>query len=242
MTGEASGAGEPDGEVIVVEFSLTDPDYPFVGLSEDEECRVQLEKMLPREPGKYAEYFSIRGTDPEQVMVLAEGNDRVEPELIASYENGGLFEFVVEGFCPARNLAENGAIPREVVGEYGEGTIVAEIPPGKQPSTIITQFQRAHPNAELTAKRHKERLTPIFTQNELQHAVSERLTDRQLEVLETAFDAGFYDSTNATTGEELGNQLGISETTIYEHLRAAERELISLLLEGDPSLQPPDAN
>lgn len=242
MPDETGRLGEHDEEVVVVEFSLTDPDYPFIGLSGAEDCRVQLEKMLPREAEKYGEYFSIRGTEPEQVLALAERHDLVEPELIASYENGGLFEFVVEGFCPARHLAERGAIPRDVVGESGEGKIVAEIPPGKDVSTIISQFLGAHPNAELLAKRRKDRLTPIFTQHDLQHAVTTRLTDRQLEVLQTAFDAGYYDPASPTTGEELGEQLGISETTIYEHLRTAERELVALLLEGDPTIQPANGN
>lgn len=94
--------------VVVAEFALSDPKYPFVRVSQKKACQVQLEKMLPRGSGSYGEFFSINGTDPEGLTELGEGRDFVEPNLITRHENGGLFEFVVEGFFPARNLAERG--------------------------------------------------------------------------------------------------------------------------------------
>lgn len=216
--------------VVVVEFELIDPTYPFVGLSEQEDCRVDLEKMLPRGSDSYAEFFRIDGADPDSVLQLAEQNNLVEPSLITSHENGGLFEFVVEGFCPARALCERGAIPKEVSSDAGQGKIIAEIPVDKDSSAIISRFLENHPEAELVAKRRSDRATPIWTREELQKAVDERLTQRQQEVLQTAFEAGYYGRTRSTTGERLAEELGISQATLSEHLRVAERKLISILL------------
>lgn len=216
--------------MVVVEFELSDPNYPFVGLSEEEDCRVSLEKMLPRGANSYAEFFNVEGADPDSVLRLAEGNDLVEPTLISGHENGGLFEFVVEGFCPARDLCERGAIPKEVSSESGQGKIVAEIPPNQDASPVIAGFLQNHPESELVAKRSSDRMTPIWTREELRKAMDERLTPRQQEALQTAFEAGYYGRTRATTGEQLAEELSISPATLSEHLRVAERKLISILL------------
>lgn len=227
---------EPDNggsEVVVVEFSLTDPEYPFVGLSAAENCRVSLERMLPRGEGEYAEFFSVLGADIERVLELAQTNDQVEPTLIEQYDDGGLFEFTVGGFCPARSLAERGAIPRTVESDDGRGSIVAEIPATESVTEVIDTFLDEHPTAELVSKRTTDRLTPLFTQEELQQALEKRLTPRQREVLTTAYDLGYYDPDDGATGEEISDELGISPPTVSQHLKAAERKLVSILLETD---------
>lgn len=225
---------DPSGsEIVVVEFSLTNPEYPFVGLSAAENCWVSLERMLPRGEGEYAEFFSVLGADPERVLELAMAHNLVEPTLIDEYDDGGLFEFTVEGFCPARSLAERGAIPRTVESEDGRGLIVVEIPAGESVTEVIDNFLDEHPTAELIAKRTTERLSPLFTQAELQRAIGERLTPRQREVLTTAYELGYYDPGGGTTGEAISNELGISPPTVSQHLQAAERKLVSILLETD---------
>lgn len=225
---------DPSGsEIVVVELSLTNPEYPFVGLSAAENCWVSLERMLPRGEGEYAEFFSVLGADPERVLELAMAHNLVEPTLIDEYDDGGLFEFTVEGFCPARSLAERGAIPRTVESEDGRGLIVVEIPAGESVTEVIDNFLDEHPTAELIAKRTTERLSPLFTQAELQQALGERLTPRQREVLTTAYELGYYDPGGGTTGEAISNELEISPPTVSQHLQAAERKLVSILLETD---------
>lgn len=225
--------GDSGSEVVVLEFSLSDPAYPFVGLSAAENCLVSLERMLPRGEGQYAEFFSIIGADAHRVLEIAREKELVEPTLIDQYDEGGLFEFSVAGFCPARSLAERGAIPRTVESEDGEGTIVAEVPASTSVSEVIDAFLEAHPNAELVAKRTTDRLTPLFSQSELQQALGERLTPRQREVLNTAYDLGYYDPEAGTTGEAIADELGISPSTVSQHLQAAERKLVSILLETE---------
>lgn len=222
-----------DSGVVVVEFSVSDSRYPFVGLSAAEDCAVSLERMLPRGGDKYAEFFSVIGAEPDQVLELAEANELVEPTLIDRYENGGLFEFTVEGFCPARALAERGAIPRTVESDGGEGSIVVEIPSRERVNEIIEGFLADHPSVELEAKRTTERFSPLFTQAELQQAIGERLTPRQQEVLTTAFDLGYYEPTGAASGEDVADELDISPPTVSQHLQAAERKLVSILLETE---------
>jgi predicted DNA binding protein len=221
------------GSVTVVEFELSDTAYPFVGLSETAECRVTLEKMLPRGSGAYAEFFNVLGADPETVIDVAGEDDSVEPTVIARTDSGGLFEFVVDGFCPARALAERQAIPQTVVGVEGRGRIRTEIPAHVDASSVINEFLDEHPSAELRSKQTTERSTPLFTTSELEEAVDDRLTDRQREVLVTAYDNGYYKVSKDITGEEVGDRLGISAPTVSQHLQAAERKLVSMVLDDE---------
>lgn len=216
--------------IVEAEFSVTDPSYPFVGLAAVEDCRVELEELLPRGEGRTAEYFSVTGTDPESALELTDCEEVVDARLHVRYQVGGLLEYVVAGECPLRYLAEHGAVPTAVYSTGSGGTIVAEILPGADPPDVISGFLDAHA-ADLVAKRRKEGSTPLLSEWQLRRTILGRLTDRQREVLLTAFDAGYYDRPRATTGEDLADELDISPPTFQQHLRTAERKIVSFLAE-----------
>jgi predicted DNA binding protein len=56
------------------------------------------------------------------------------------------------------------------------------------------------------------------------------LTDRQREVIETAFDLGYYEIPRKTTHADIATMLDLSGSTIDEHLRKAEAKLMEQLL------------
>jgi len=62
-------------------------------------------------------------------------------------------------------------------------------------------------------------------------AFEELLTERQQEVLRTAYLSGFFDWPRETTGEEVAEMLDITQPTVNRHLRVSERKLLDLLLE-----------
>ena len=56
------------------------------------------------------------------------------------------------------------------------------------------------------------------------------LTDRQREVIETAFGMGYYEIPRRTTHEDIASALDLSGSTVDEHLRKAEARLMDQLL------------
>lgn len=60
-----------------------------------------------------------------------------------------------------------------------------------------------------------------------------QLTDRQLEVLETAYDAGYFERPRGATAQELAADLDIAPSTFTEHLLAAQRKLLGDVLDTD---------
>jgi DNA-binding transcriptional ArsR family regulator len=225
-TGQAAS-----GAVVELEFAFDSPEYPFVGASAAGDCKIELEEMVPRGEDAYAEFFSVRGAPPETIERMAAEHATASASTVERYDDGALMEFVVTGDCPAVGLAELGALPRSVVGENGEGQIVAELPAEYDPADVVDAFQSEY-GGDLVAKREHATSTPLFSHRELDREVDRRLTGRQREVLEAAFEAGYYDWPREISSEELAEELGISQPTLSEHLTAAERKLLTLLFDG----------
>jgi hypothetical protein len=218
--------------VTELEFTLRDPSYPFVGITVAEDCRVELAEILPRTGRESALYVNVTGVCPDRVLPLAAECNAVEPCLLREYNEGGLFEFLVSEEYPAITLARLGARPRTVRAADGEETVVAEVPQRYDPSAIVEEFLANVPEANLTTKRPKDAITPLFTESAFDQVLYDRLTERQREVLRVAFEAGYYDWPRECTGEEMADTLGISSATFSEHIHAAERKLLTLAFEG----------
>lgn len=87
-------------------------------------------------------------------------------------------------------------------------------------SDVIAGFEEADVNLTLH-ELHEYRSHP----NPL-----ESLTERQREVLETAFESGYYDVPRCTSTADVAEELGVDGSTVAEHLQRAERNLITTLL------------
>lgn len=66
-----------------------------------------------------------------------------------------------------------------------------------------------------------------LTQYEGEENMLDALTDRQLEVIETAYKMGFYDLPREASTEDIGGELDIDAATVSEHLQRAERNLLT---------------
>lgn len=57
-------------------------------------------------------------------------------------------------------------------------------------------------------------------------------TDRQREVLETAYEMGYFRKPRAARASDVAEELGISTATFTEHLAAAQRKLLGNVIEA----------
>jgi predicted DNA binding protein len=57
------------------------------------------------------------------------------------------------------------------------------------------------------------------------------LTDRQLEVFETAIEEGYYDVPRKATHKDIADNLGCAPSTVDEHLRKAESHVVAGLVQ-----------
>lgn len=82
----------------------------------------------------------------------------------------------------------------------------------------------------------------LGTLTEFDDQTDSRVTDRQREVVLEALSRGYYDWPREITGEQLAAELGISRATLHEHLRKAERTLLSSVLTEQRPAAVPDRN
>ena len=58
------------------------------------------------------------------------------------------------------------------------------------------------------------------------HRPLDDLTDRQLDVIQTAFDMGYYEVPREASTEDIAAEIGVDPSTVTEHLQRAERNLL----------------
>lgn len=72
-----------------------------------------------------------------------------------------------------------------------------------------------------------ERFTTTHTPSGMQDLPSDGLSPRQREAFQLARARGYYEYPRNVAAQELADEFGVSRTTFLEHLRKAERELLT---------------
>lgn len=220
-------------EITELEFELADPAYFFVGLSEERTCRVRLEDLIRQEDGPYIEFFTATDCTASAVRDRAERTDPVDSvRILADAGEETVFRMTISGSCVSVAIERAGAVTHSLVAVDGVGRFVVQVPRCVDPRDVIDAVLDRHPASELVARRHHEVSTPTFTSREFRELARDRLTERQWEVLRTAYAEDYFDRPRAHTGGEVAETLGISNATFSQHIRSAQRKLLSLLLDG----------
>jgi predicted DNA binding protein len=221
---EDTERGRSSGRVSEIAVEVTDRQVPCVAATTDLGGRFRLEQFLPRADGSYAEYYGVEGLDPDRLLEYAEAHDESDARFLYRADDRGLLEMIVTGDCPAQALADTGAVPRAVDAVRGELRIVAEVPPQYDGDDVAARFLEDYPDAELLDRREQSSFAPVVPRRR-HRSFRERITDRQLEVVDLAERRGYYAWPRQVTREELAAELGMDAATVRRHLRAAERAL-----------------
>jgi len=214
---------------VELRLSTPAPSDPTTALVDRLGSVAVCEGAVPGDGERTRQFVRMPGTDPDTVESCAAGLTRVESVGTVSADDG-LFELVVSGPTVPRTLVDQGArLERvEFTAECAEATV--SVAPGTDVREFVERFRSRYPDAQLIART--ERQDPERLASGPRGALTERLTDRQLEVLQTAYLSGFYEWPRATTGEELASMLDVSQPTVNRHLRVGQRKLFGLVF-GD---------
>lgn len=233
MSPDQPSDGRPNTDLLTeIEFETADPAYFPVGLSSASACEVSLEEQLQLDDGTFAEYYTASGCVAEAVCEHAEGDPSVGSVSILGPGDGGpVFRLHTgTGWLP-NTLERAGALTTSALATDGTGRVVAQVFPVVDAPSVIEAVLEAHPTSELVARRFRPTATLGFTRRGLQQLVRDRLTARQWEVLQRAYRDGYFEQPREHTGEAIADTLDISSATFSQHLRSAQRNILSVLIE-----------
>ncbi|MCT9095479.1 bacterio-opsin activator domain-containing protein [Haloarchaeobius sp. HME9146] len=210
-------------------FAVTDPDEFLVQIAHETDATLELTGTVSNPDGSVSELFAVRGEALEDLDDLVE-TAPAQVEILAERDAESLVRVVVDGDSVVETIADVGGSVRTVRVSDGECRIVADVPTDTAVSRVLERVSEVL-EVELLSQREVERGTR--TDVGYRADIEQSLTDRQLEVLETAYRAGFFDWPRETSGDQMADLLGVTPPTFHQHIRVAERKLLESLFEGD---------
>jgi PAS domain S-box-containing protein len=215
--------------VVELELSLPDPGVFPNAVAATVGEPVEYRQVRPTAEGRTRVMFAL--ADPpiealrevEQQFVSVESLDVVERSGMATVRA------TVSGSTAATRMLSCGAIPDKIVARADSTTATVRLPHDADVRLFLERVDEHYPGVELVSRRDVR--VRDDTEAAAQRALAEDLTDRQREVLRTAYEHGFFESPRATTGVELADLLGVSQPTVTHHLREAQRRLFDALFE-----------
>ncbi len=210
---------------VELEFRVTDPREVFLTVSRQFDCSCHLRGLVPASDGKLLHYVRVEDARPERVEEMVTNSTAVEECRLIDIDDVGFVLETVMTESTVKRLVEAGAAVQSAIADGGEVSIVAEVPSDTDVRQVVDTFQSAYPDSQLVGKRTIDR--PIQTAQEFRQSLTERLTDRQVTALRTAYFAGYFDWPRGSTAEEVSGSLDITSATLHYHLRKAQNELLS---------------
>jgi PAS domain S-box-containing protein len=215
--------------VVELELSLPDPESFPNAVAAAVGHPVQYQQATPTSDGRTRIMFALSDAPVERIRDIEERFVTVESLDVVERAGEVVFRATLSGSTVATTLLSCGAIPREVVAHPDSATATVRLPHDADVRLFLDRVDEHYPGVELASRRDIE--ARGAAEAAVRRALAEDLTDRQREVLRTAYENGFFESPRGTTGIELADRLGVSQPTVTHHLREAQRRLFVALFE-----------
>jgi DNA-binding CsgD family transcriptional regulator len=217
---------------VELELSLSAPQSFLTHLSDQVGAPVICEGAVQRSDGATRLFLAISDCDPavveEQIVSMA----RVDTaRSISTDQLDGFYEVVVTGQTVAETVLEQGGRLKSIRTSTDGLTVTVVVSGETDVRQFVEQLGERYANVTLIARRDGAQSDGQRDET-VRSALEEQLTDRQFEVLQTAYLSGFFDWPRETTGQEIAASLDVSQPTVNRHLRVSERKLLELVF-GD---------
>lgn len=210
----------PPGIRVTVEFPVPDI-CPIVELSNAVGTTIESVSTSVCPPG--------RGESVTEFSADTDGVPDTNATLVFSHGSTYRYRLTHEGdaSCPCECLGQFGCPVARYVAQDGTLTVVFYATGYEQLRRIVGELRERFPDGDL------KRLVRSPSGEQTHEGVfvdRNKLTARQLEVLETAHEMEYFERPRGANATEIAAELGISPSTFREHLAAAQRKLLGDVL------------
>lgn len=154
----------------------------------------------------------------------------VDAEPIFSYGNATVFRTTHDQSerCPCECLGSYGCPIHRYHFDDGAVTLVFHVKEFETLQDIFAELRETYAPVDV----QKLLRPPLEGSPEERVFVNRgRLTERQLDVLRTAYEMGYFERPKHSNATEVAEALGITQSTFTEHLVAAQRKLLEDVLD-----------
>ncbi|MFC7197019.1 PAS domain S-box protein [Halosimplex aquaticum] len=207
-------------------------------LATEADCEIEFAGLSTHSDAETGLFVTASGAPAERVAAVLEDLVSVSDYRLVSDGDGddeggddgsSLFEVTVGGDALPARFVRHGAGPQSIRATAAGIEAVADVPTGTDVREFVEMLAETHPSAELVSRRTVERGDEAG--GTFAASLFEALTDRQLEVLRTAYFAGFFEWPRTSTGEDVAEMLDVSQPTVNRHLRLGQQRLLRQLFE-----------
>ncbi|MFC6992436.1 bacterio-opsin activator domain-containing protein [Haladaptatus sp. GCM10025707] len=216
--------------VTELEFVLTDQEDFLVRAAQHIEAQFSLDGFVRRDDGTLVEFITVHGIDAETLADLASRSpDEFAVSIVSESESSHVVQLEYDGESVVDLVGDYGGTVKQVISADGEVRVIVELPTGTDVAAVVAAIESNFAELSLVAQRktQRERRSSV----DFLAGVETKLTDRQHDVLQMAYLAGFFDWPRAKSGSEMASLLGISHPTFSQHLRIAERKVFEVLFD-----------
>ncbi|MFC6940621.1 bacterio-opsin activator domain-containing protein [Salinirubellus sp. GCM10025818] len=211
-----------------VEFAVDDPSFVLSRLARSAGCSLSYQGGIQQTADGAYVFVTVDDGSVEAVeeaageLVAVDGIHRIGADGA-----GGVVRLHLSGPFLALELADHGAVLRSVRADPTDTTLVVDVPESVDLRHVTDLVRETVGDVDLRSKRTSDRAADGDPYSRFLDA----LTERQLEVTQTAYYSGFFESPRTNTGEEVAETLGISPPAFYQHIRTVQRKLFSALFD-----------
>ena len=238
-----------------LEFDVRDESFVFSRLARRADCTLSFDGGVRLHEDGASVFTTVEGGSPQAVVDAAadlvavegvqvidggdvdagdhrdgdhegDGGDDTHRNGAAEIASGTVLIELSPPFL-ALQLADHGVVLRSVEATPTETRVVVDVPRTVDPGGSVDVVSSAFADVDLHAKRSVDRTTTRDLRTEL----LERLTERQLEVVQLAYYGGYFTSPRERSGEDVADTLGISPAAFYRHIRTVQRKLFTILFD-----------
>lgn len=214
-----------DGQPRELRVEMDDTQSLFQLIADRCDGRLSLEGLTTNASDSAAFFIDV-AADTERVSeVLTEFTSVRGFDHIRETDRGTLFRIHAERSMYVTVLADHSATLRSLTTDGSRVTATIAVPRSEDETHVIEMLSEMASDVRVLRKRDTpsiDRVGPDPT-----HALPDSVTDRQREVVQTAYHAGFFQSPRAVSGQEVADVLDISPQAFHRHLRIVQRKVFT---------------
>lgn len=207
---------------------------------------VELDNAFYVEDGAWVESYTVSATSDFDPQALV--NEIPVTTLLDSRElpTGPSASVIRRLLVSAREpypfilgvVLRRGAVPNRIVLQGQEFDVVVTVQDWESIRALADELSERFGKFDLESVKEIEHTGEPLDSGKLSEALVAKLTDEQLEILETAYEMGFFVVPREASADDIAAELGIAASTVSERLRTAQQSLLGLVYGPGEADQP----